>query len=344
MANPLKNKWFQLFLLSVIFGGVTFWGYSYREKDTEQIKDTPVYTVGLVTWIGYAPLYIAKEKGFFANEKISVDLLTMDGAGLRESAFAAGQLDFFPNTPDAFILLFAQQKMNGKIVAAFDQSTGADGIVSKTNIKKISDLKDKTVGFQKGVTSHFLLLYFLHQNNLTGNDIRQINLSADDAGSAFMAGQLDAAATWEPWLSKAREAEGTQVLASSLDIGDRIVDVLLISERVIKNPEVLKAFMRAWYKGKEYIETNSEEANQIIASYLKVKSEEVPAMLKTTRFYSPIESKKYLRDRLHDVVKEISDLYLNEEIITSQVNLDDKIDFKILENGTNVEKEKTDTK
>jgi NitT/TauT family transport system substrate-binding protein len=331
MANVFRRGWVQVLLVAIVLAVVIIVGCHERQGQP-QPSVQPTYTVGLVTWIGYAPAYVAKERGMFDAEGIKVDLRNMDQPGSRESAFATGQLDFFPNTPDAFVILFSEQSMSGKIISALDQSHGADGLIAKKEISSVADLKGKTVGFQKGITSHFLLLYFLNQAGLTGADIKQVNMGADDAGMAFMQGNLDAAATWEPWISKARQSTGSRVLADSSQIGDRIVDVVLVSDRVAQNPETGRAFMRAWYKALDFIKTNPEEAYLIIAKNLQVKPEEVFAMLQTTRFYTQAESQNYLKDRLSVVATEISDLYQKEKIIHQPASLKDKIDTQMISN------------
>lgn len=309
----------QYSLIGLVLIGVALW-VAYGEW-TPPPRTAEPFKVGLVTWIGYAPIYVAKERHYFDQEGISVDVRNMDQPGSREAAFATGQLDFFPNTPDAFTIIESEERLPGKIIAAFDRSYGADGIVARDSIQSLADLKGKTVGFQKGITSHFLLLYFLHSVGLSGAGIKQVSLSADDAGASFMAGQLDAAATWEPWLSKAREAQGSHVLADSSEMGDRIVDVLMVSDRVVHDPKKARAFMNSWYKGLEYMNTHPSEANVIIASALQVKPADIPKMESTVRYLSKFESEKYLLDRLPNIGDEISTLYVKEKLIRHPTEL-----------------------
>lgn len=317
-----------LLMLIVAIGALTAW-YTVRHRTAE-----PPYEVGLVTWIGYAPLYIAKENGYFDAEHLQVNLRNMNQPGAREAAFSTGRLDFFPNTPDAFITDTAVEPLPGKVIAAFDRSYGADGIVVRNTIRTAADLKGKTVGFEKGITSHFLLLWYLHQNHLTGADIRQVSLSADDAGQSFMAGHLDAAATWEPWLSKARMSADATVLADSSQMNDRIVDVLMVSNRVLREPEVANRFMRAWYRGLDYLQSHADESDIVLGrNWFNSKPEEVRNMRSTVRFMSEQESTRYIRDRLPQVGNEISDLYRSEKLIDHAVDLRQVIDPQFIGHG-----------
>jgi NitT/TauT family transport system substrate-binding protein len=52
------------------------------------------------TWVGYGPLYVAQEKGFFDEEGVEVELVVMEDPKLRFPALAAGQIDVAVSTVD----------------------------------------------------------------------------------------------------------------------------------------------------------------------------------------------------------------------------------------------------
>lgn len=319
-------RWSYCFMFAAMIGTGYF-------ANACQQRKPPVkpFAVGLVTWIGYSPIYVARDKKFFEDEGIDVDVKTLDGPGAREAAYQADELDFFPNTPDAFTIFFSERQPKGKLIAGLDESRGADGIVAKSEIKNLRGLKGKRVGFQSGITSHFLLLYLLNRNGLSGRDITQVDLSAGDAGQAFIAGKLDAAVTWEPWLSEASRTPGAHVLATSKETEGVIVDVLLVSDRTLKeNGGPAKAFMRAWYKGLSFITTNPREAEPIIAKALGVTTEEVGKMLKTTDFYSQEQSNRYLHTRLPSIMRDASDLFFQNNVIRVKADLSGMIDDSVL--------------
>jgi len=312
--------------LLMLIGAIGAW---YSANACQRSKEH--YSVGLVTWIGYSPIYIARDKHFFEDEGLAVDVKILDSPGAREAAYQAGQLDFFPNTPDAFAIFFSERSPKGKMVAALDESEGADGVIAKSTIATFRDLKGKKVGFQSGITSHFLLLYLLARNNLSGKDITQVDLSAGDAGQAFIAGKLDAAVTWEPWLSEARKTPNAKVLATSADTPGIIVDVLLTSDRALaENDRPLKAFMRAWYGGISFIKKHPEEAHAIIAKALNVTKPEVRKMLTTTNFFSADQSYDYLQHKLPGVLHSANDLFFENHVIRVKANLESMIDASAL--------------
>ena len=56
--------------------------------------------LGVSTWVGFGPFYIAKEKGFFDEEGVAVDLITIDEQKVRFAELAAGNLDGLATTVD----------------------------------------------------------------------------------------------------------------------------------------------------------------------------------------------------------------------------------------------------
>lgn len=293
------------------------------------------HTIGIVTWVGYGPLFIAKDKGFFKAEGLDVDIKIMDGPGEREAAYLAGSLDLFPNTPDAFAI-FAAQGAKGKLVMPMDESAGADGLVAKKSIERVADLKGKKVGFQSGITSHFFLLYLLQQAGLTGKDLIQENLGAGDAGAAFAAGKLDAAVTWEPWLTKSRELPDARVLATSKDTPGLLADVLMASESMMKGHRAdVLAFMSAWFKAVDYMKHHEDECAGIISRAFKLEPAEVKDMLSKDHFFTIEESKAYFgveekAGKVAEVFSLAAKLYKENGVIQAEPDPQPLIDKSLL--------------
>ena len=101
---------------------------------------------------------------------------------------------------------------------------------------------------------------------MTQNDVEVVNMAATDAGVAFAAGQVDAAVTWEPALSQGAAAPNGHILLTSADKPGLITDVVAATDATLKDKsDDVKAFVRAWYKAIDFIKTNPDEANAIMA-------------------------------------------------------------------------------
>lgn len=240
--------------------------------------------IGLVTWLGYGPFYIAQEKGFFKENNVEVQLEKIEGDVERRAAIASGNLDGIALTLDTMIVL-RSNNIPLKTVMAIDASNGGDGIVAVGDITRIEDLKGKEVAFPLGLPSHFFLYSVLKEHGMKMSDIKPIYMDADQAGAAFAAGKLDAAVTWEPWLSRAREVGRGRVLEDSKSFPGQIADVLFMREDVIaKRPQDIEGFIKAWYKAVDFVSTNPDEAKAIMARAFSLPEDKVNALLPGIRY------------------------------------------------------------
>lgn len=235
--------------------------------------------IGLVTWLGYGPFYIAQEKGFFKENNVEVQLEKIEGDVERRAAIASGNLDAIALTLDSMIVL----RSNGiplKTVMAIDASNGGDGIVAVQSINSVEDLKGHEIAFPSGLPSHFFLYSVLKEHGMKMSDIRPIVMDADQAGAAFASGKIDAAVTWEPWLSKAREVGRGHVLADSRTHPGEIEDVLFMREDVIsKRSQEIEGLVKAWYKAVDFVASNPAEAKAIMAKAFGLPEDKVAMLL-----------------------------------------------------------------
>ena len=222
-------------------------------------------TVALSTWVGYGPLYIAKEKGFFKDEGLDVKLVLMEDVKTRMPALTAGRIDVAVTTVDA-VLAFTSADRPLTYLFAVDDSRGGDGIVANKAIKDVAGLKGKKIAFTEGSVSQFFLSVLLKDAGLTVKDVQGLNMTAGDAGAAFVAGKVDAAVTWEPWLSRGKATPHGALLVDSSAKPGLITDVMVTTKAKLeaRRPE-MTALYRAWSKAVEWQKTHAGEADAIMA-------------------------------------------------------------------------------
>ena len=132
-----------------------------------------------------APWSICKEKGFFKEQGVDVDLIVLTGVAERNSALKSGKLDALAAPVDYFALS-AGNGVVATIVMAIDELVGGDGIVARKSIKSFQDLRGKKVAAQKGLPSDFFLRVLLQQNGMEAGDIDYIDMETAQAGAAFL--------------------------------------------------------------------------------------------------------------------------------------------------------------
>ena len=279
---------------SLVF--IFFFSFIILSSCTKEGEETLITNlkVTINSWIGWAPLYLALDKNFFEKDNVNLELIRVEDTGVRKSTMLSGKVDGYASSVDNFAL-DSSQGVPGTIVLAFDESHGGDGIVSKKSIKTVSDLKGKEIAFQPGLPGHFLLLHVLNEAGLKEKDIQKIDMDSDKAGSAFTSGKLDAAVTWEPWLSKSQAMSDGHILLTTKDFPGLIVDVLVFREDVLANKsKAVKTVLRSWFQSLKYWNENPKESNEIMAKAYGLPVEEFEAMVSGVKFYDYKKNMAYL--------------------------------------------------
>jgi len=255
-----------------------------------------VLRIGYPVWVGYGPLFLADKKGFTKELGIKVEFVLMEDTKIRYVALAGKKLDGLMTTVDTMVQR-ARSDFKFAAVMAFDDSKGGDGIVARKEIKTVADLKGKKVAFGEGSVSHFLLGFLLDKNGLSFKDIVAVNMTAGDAGAAFVAGKVDAAVTWEPWLTKGKSAPHGHILVDSSQTPGLIVDVLVFRRDVLQSRgSDVRKIVQAWHKGVDYWKANPDESNKIMAGAIGGWLKDPKAFAETLtgiRYYDAAANKAY---------------------------------------------------
>ena len=265
---------------------------------------TTTAETGSTLWIGYTPLYIALEKGFFKESGLNLDYKVFSGSTESDAAFAAGRLDG-QNSVTSEVVALASRGQDYRIIMVADSSLGGDGILARNSVKDIADFKGKTVAVEQGGVSHFFLLQVLQEAGLKAEAVQIINMTPDAAAAAYQADKADIAVTYAPFLQKANQAQPDgRVIYDTSKMPTAIMDVYLFSpEFVEQKPQAAQAFVNGILKGIEFLDTNREEALAIAGKKLALSPEEVDAELKGVDLTS-------LEKNVEMLGKPDSDLYL----------------------------------
>ncbi len=166
-------------------------------------------------------------------QKGSVSMVLAKSHQLLEQRFPHTQIKWieFPAGPQMLEALNVNSidiGSTGDIPPLFAQAAGADLLYvgseppkpqaevilvpKESPIHSVADLKGHKVAFQKGSSSHNLLLRALEQAGLSFNDIQPTYLTPADARAAFQQGNVDAWAIWDPYYSAALLQGNVRVL------------------------------------------------------------------------------------------------------------------------------------
>jgi NitT/TauT family transport system substrate-binding protein len=285
------------------------------------------------TWIGYSPLIIAKEKGFLKDAGLDAEFSILEGVGEKNSALIRGDVDGVGHTADSAVTSEASG-VNGQIVFVFDRSLGADGILAKKSIKTITDLKGRKVALEPGFTGHFFFLYLLDEAGLAPSDVEIIPMDTGSAGSAFVAGTVEAAVTWEPWIGKSKELKDAHILVTSADKPGLIIDVLYMNRDTIqKRPDDVRKLVEAMGRATDWYFQNKEEGDQIIAKFWKLDQKEEKDTVAGMKFMTLAENAEFFGTQekpgqMFKTVQKASELWLKTDVIKKAVDANSVIDYQ----------------
>jgi NitT/TauT family transport system substrate-binding protein len=242
--------------------------------------------VGVSDWPGWVAWYVAEEKGLFKKYGADVKLVWFPTYTDSISALSAGQLDANSQTwSDTMAPLAAGLPL--KVVLVNDNSAGNDALMVGPKIKSFKDLKGRTVALEEFSISHFVLVTALAKNGMTQKDVKVVNMTAGDAAAAFLAGRVDAAVVWNPWVNQIQASGKGSALFTSKDMPGLVPDLLVAQEKSLAaNRKDFIGMIKAWYDVENFLRDSPDEAAKIMAKVVSMDPIEYKVFLPGTRFFN----------------------------------------------------------
>jgi NitT/TauT family transport system substrate-binding protein len=239
-------------------------------------------TLGVVTWIGYGPIYCAAANGYYKKYGLDVRLVNFSDNSVMAGALQSGEIDATTLTYDQ-VLASNARGWKLKVVMPVDYSVGGDAILAAMQIHTIKDLKGRKVAFMAASPSDFLLGYALAKDGLSLRDITPVNTTPEGVVGIMAGGAVDVGVTYEPNVSVIAKSSGGKrfhVLLSSREARGMITDVLALKESVIaKNPQLVQGLIRGTMDGLAFMQAEPVKAAAIIAKTLEISPAEVTEQL-----------------------------------------------------------------
>lgn len=322
------KKFFAL-VLSVMVCSFVFTGCGKND-------DKKVIELNEVTHsVFYAPLYVAIENGYFAEENIKINLTNGGGANNSMTAVLSKTADIGLMGPETVI--YVQQQGKQDLPKVFGQLTQRDGsfLVSRKAEPNFSwqDLRGKEIlagrlGGVPAMTFEYILNELGMRNNVdfTLNFDVQFNLMT----SAFISGVGDYCTVFEPTASEYEKNGTWHIVASVGEQGGEIpyTSFIALDSYIQNNKEVLEGFMRALKKAFEYMSdhTDYEIAESIIKQFPSTTIKSIETSLtnykKISAWKTDLQATKKSFDRLQNIMQNAGEL-------TEKVNFDSLVNNSI---------------
>lgn len=245
-------------------------------------SDRPVLTrVGGTLWIGYEPLFLARELALY--EPAILRLVEMPSNTANLMSLATGDLEAATLTLDE-CLLAREGGLDVRAILVFDYSAGADVIMCRPGIERLDDLRGKRVGVEETASGALMLAKLLETARLAPADIVRKRVTGDHQLRAYAANEVDVLVSWEPYATQL-QALGARRLFDSSQFPGLIMDVLVArADALARAPDSFRQLVAGHFQALDYLRASPDEAYRRMAPRMGVSPDAVRAAQQGIRF------------------------------------------------------------
>ena len=208
----------------------------------------------------YTPHYTALEKGYYREEGLDVKILRGQGSGDTVKRIAAGQGEVGIADISALIAARANTDVAVKAIALWYRRPPHGVFVrGDSPIKTSKELEGKKLAISPGNSHQILWPVFEKLSGLKPGSVTWVTMDAASMPPALIRSAVDAVPFFVVHEARIRKIAKQQnadirVLAAWADLGFDVASTSLVAreETIAKDPEGLKAFLRATLKGADY--------------------------------------------------------------------------------------------
>jgi NitT/TauT family transport system substrate-binding protein len=277
-------------------------------------------TVAAIPIVDVAPLYLGKQKGFFAEQNLDITAQNTQGGAQSVPCVVSGQCQFgFANVIS--LLLGSAKGLPLVAVTAGNFSTGkpedfgAIIIPAGSDIKALKDLEGKTLSVNQinnigGVTVRAAV----RKAGADPDKIKFIEVPFPEMPAALAQKRIDAAWVVEPFLTVARGQGATVLDWNFADTAPTLMISAYFTTRdyAKANPDVVKRFTAAMNKSLTYASEHPDEARAILLTYTKIDK------AITEKLNLPVWTPQINRDS----VSLLADLMVQDKLVPSKPDID----------------------
>ncbi|OIP70295.1 MAG: hypothetical protein AUK43_09925 [Oscillatoriales cyanobacterium CG2_30_40_61] len=286
--------------------------------------------IGINSWPGFAPFYLAEELGYYQNSAIDIvdyPSTTEVSRGMRNGNLQGGGMTIDET------LMFAETFPEVRVILLTDLSNGGDVIIGKPELKTLSDIKGKRVGVENTALGAYMLSRGLDKAGLSVQDITVISLRYPEHESAFQQDEVDALVTFEPVLSQLI-AMGGNILFDSSQILGEVVYMLVVRQDILEtHSQDLEQLIKGWFMALEYLKKEPENAAKIMAKRDAVNPQDFLDSLKLISFLTSTENQKLLSQTdptLVNSAKKSSQLMQEKQLLHSNIDFASLLDARFV--------------
>jgi len=216
----------------------------------------------------YAPMFIAIEKGYFADEGLAIEIVKA-GGGVATPALMAGELQYSTSAASALSAMLIGAPL--KIIYTNADRTDYELWSTTPEVRTLADVVGKTIGVQsRGDTMEIAVRMALQQEGIDPDAVTYVSVGVGPQRLGAMEARSVAAVV----LSVADATQAREAGIGGLRLSDIKHDVRMswmgaaTSDReLLEHRERVQRFVRATAKAREYFRAFREESIDILTQY-----------------------------------------------------------------------------
>ncbi len=234
-------------------------------------------TLGSNTWIGYEPLYLARELGYYEGHNLR--LVELGSTTQALDALRVGKLDLAALTLDEALML-RQEQVPISVLWVLNISAGADTVIAQPHITSLEQLRGKRIGVEQTAVGAYMLDAALRHAGLQVEDVTILPMPVDEHVPAWRHRTVDAVVTFDPARQILLNEGGVELLTSAALPGE-IVDVLVARNEVLECCSArIAALIAGQQRALRHLRNHPEDALQRMAPRQGIPPESVAEALK----------------------------------------------------------------
>jgi NitT/TauT family transport system substrate-binding protein len=248
--------------------------------------------VSVLSFLSFAPLFIAREEGYFAAQNLEVEFVNIESSQENVTALLSGQTDVMIGFITVGLINAMANNVNMQIVAdkGYLDTNGCvsaallarSAIVDESGALTLTDEeRAKAVATYGQTTIHdYFFDTIMSPLGMDSNVVKSLQLPYNEIPAAFESSSLDMAMIAEPWTTRVLNTESAKLFRDlKVEFPDAQYSTMLYGPSLLgENPDAGKRFMTAYLQGvKQYQEGPTDRNIEIVNKYTKLD----PAELKT---------------------------------------------------------------
>jgi NitT/TauT family transport system substrate-binding protein len=314
--------------------------------------DTPTVRMALNVWAGWAPLIHANQ-GFRPGKAwrrpdgrhFKLELVLIDDPVAMRDAYAAGNVHIGWATLDMLPLMMEGLRRDSRtmprVFQQIDWSNGGDGIVCRSSIRTMADLRGKTMVLAQNSPSHFFALNALINAGLQPAEVNmKFTQDAFQAAAAFNADRsIACVVSWAPDIYNLAEVSGNRMMVTTATANKLIADVWFARADFAKDhPQIIEGLVRGIFDSVESLKAQEEKqkVSQWMADGFSIAASDALGMLGDAHWTNYAENRDFFLNQnnptnFERIWNTAYFLYRRIGAVGSKTDFDQVMDFSVIQ-------------